>query len=1087
MRERTSLGTPRLIEAGFPCHQVGAETRRERGASSALPPLYYLHVWWARRPLTPSRAAVLASILPADTDPDWFLRQLGIERVEAVVNGVPWILTGSLLERVKRDNDGSEYLDMNSYIANAMVSEQERRASCRDIIRRLREREPSFREHPILDRWETESAPLPEPFPQQGSRVQVRRVAADPAHTKERLNFKDSGLPARLLGDSFSWDIEDLYGYDRAFNHQSDLVGSDFLILDPTAGGGSIPFEALRLGMQIVANELNPVACVILEASLRYPVSYGESLSDDIRRWATRLLERVNRQTSGFFPRGQALPQEEKRRLEAHLVKCPELIPAYDYEEPQDYIFARQVTCPHCGGEAPLLNTCWLTKNDDPWGVRIVPDGQKTGGKVTFETYRVVSGKGPLGENPNFATVSGGNGLCVHCGQAISADEIKAQARGESPLGKWKDRLYAVVAVRLQPNLDKNGKPRKYKTGPRAGEIMTEKVRYFRAPNAKDLEALAQAEKYLEEHCREWEAKGLIPTETIPTGNKTAEPLRVGMTRWCDMFTPRQLVGHVTMVEELNRLKPEILKDLGPDRGRAVVTYLQFVIDKCVDYNSRQTRWVPQRSIVTGTFGRHDFSVKWTFGEMVFSGPHSGAAWALDQVVEAYEEIAKLVEPVRDRLGRDVPVPRVICSTAAKMDLPDRSVDVICMDPPYYNNVQYAELSDYFYVWEKRTLKDLYPELFQRRLTNKQDEAVANPARDGSNAQAAKRYQEMMAEIFGECRRVLKDDGIMTLMFTHKTQEAWEALTRSLMETGWVITSSMPVESEFGDSLHQKDKAAAASSVFLSCRKRMRQDRSPTLWSGFGGSGVVPEIQRAVLRGLEEMERLHLGPVDEMVASYGRALRVLSERWPVLEGDEPVSPTRAMNEAAAVVAQYQVERITKGRLKVADLDSETAFCLVVLSVFGVSQFPYDQALNLSRSLGLRLRQCDEGYSVENRAVGMNREVRQGQRTRLTGQAGESASAGYYAPLVVSGSRVRLVMPEERNRGRVLEDPKTQWDWLHGVLLSYRDRDIPGVRAFLEFAPARRMEVVTDILSVWASQVGDEGLVKEARAILFGLR
>ena len=118
------------------------------------------------------------------------------------------------------------------------------------------------------------------------------------------------------------------------------------------------------------------------------------------------------------------------------------------------------------------------------------------------------------------------------------------------------------------------------------------------------------------------------------------------------------------------------------------------------------------------------------------------------------------------------------------------------MDPPYYNNVQYAELSDYFYIWQKRTLKDLYPELFTRRLTDKNREAVANPARDGS-AQAAKvAYERMMREIFAECRRVLKDDGLLTLMFTHKSQDAWETLIRSLIETGWIITASFPVESE---------------------------------------------------------------------------------------------------------------------------------------------------------------------------------------------------------------------------------------------------------------------------------------------------
>lgn len=1085
MAGEISLATPRLIEAGFPCHQVGAETTRERDTGKA-PPTHRLHVWWARRPLTPSRAAVLASILPAGTDPDWFLRQLGIERVEALVNDVPWVLTSPVLKLVESGPQG-EYLTVNPRVVREMTREQVRRARVRDTIATLMTKEPSLSDDPVLRRWKNKSAAFPEPLPPEGSTLRVRRLAADPNYTNRLMELKESEAVQKVLGRRLALDAQDLYGYERAFGRLGRIADRRQLVmLDPTAGGGSIPFEALRIGLTVIANELNPVAAVILEATLRYPLMFGTSLAEKIRLWGSLLLANVDRVTSPFFVRGGPLPTEERRRLELHLARSPELVQVYDYEEPVDYLYVRQVTCPHCGGEAPLLNTCWLSKDDDPWGVRVVVDGSKTNGKVTFQPYRVVGGKGPLGEAPNMATVSGGAGICVHCGQAISAEEIKAQARGESKLGGWQDRLYAVAVVRLQPKLDKNGKPRRYKSGERAGEIITEKVRYFRAPNDGDLDALAKAQAYLQKRWPQWEAEGLIPTESFPPGNDM-RPVHYGMIRWCDMFTPRQLVGHLTMVEELNKLEKDIIAELGLERGRAVVTYLQFVIDKCLDYNSRQTRWEYTRRIVKGTFGRHDFSVKWTFGEMILSGPHSGIAWALDQVVDAYSGIAELVEPVRSRFGKDLLFPRIMHGTAASMDLPDRSVDVICMDPPYYNNVQYAELSDYFYVWQKRTLKDLYPHLYERRWTNKQDEAVANPARDGSSAEAAKRYERMMAEIFAECRRVLRDDGIMTLMFTHKTHEAWETLTHSLIDSGWVITSSMPVESESAESIHQKGKAAAASSIFLSCRKRMGgPSEERALWRDRQGGGVAREIRDAVRRGLEEMNPLRLSPVDEMVASYGRALRVLSERWPVIEGDGYVSPTRAMNEAAAVVAQHRIMNLTKGRLQVDDLDAETAFSLVVLSVFSVSEFPYDQALNLSRSLNVRLVERAGNYNVESRVVGMNRFVRQSRRARIAARDAIE-STGYQAPLVISGSKVRLIMPRERDRERLLDRPQTQWDMLHGVILSYQSGDMPSVRSYLDRYPTRQVDIVIDLLSVWLEQVGDERLAKEARAILFGLR
>jgi len=1074
----------RLIEAGFPCHQVGAETQRERDTGLA-PPTHRLHVWWARRPLTASRAAVLGSLLPADTDIDWFLRQLGIEQVQADVNGVRWVLTGKLLERVKTLYPGEEVLPVNDIVLRALEKEQERRRRNRQIIQQLVQAEPALRAHPVVMRWEKDSTPIPEPFPVAGTELRVRRVAADPAHANERIEFANTEA-ARVLGKPIRWDPEDSYGYGRAFEHTPELATKPMVVLDPTAGGGSIPFEALRLGHRVIANDLNPVAAVILYATLDYPLRFGSELASDIEYWGRLLVSHVGKEMKDVTP-FSPLPNEELEHLRQHCRECPELVDQFSGPEYDQValLYTRQVTCPHCGGEAPLLNTCWLSKSGQKWGVRIVTDGKKRGGKVFFKPYRIVKGdRGPNGEDPNFATVSGGVGLCVHCKQAIPAEEIKAQARGESPHGMWQDRLYCVVAVRYQPKLDKSGRPQRYLSGERAGEIQTEKVLFFRAPNARDLEALQEAERRLAERWAEWEAQGLIPTERIPEGHKTAEPLRVGMQRWCDLFTPRQLLGHLILVEELNRLKPEILRQHGEERGRAIVTYLQFAIDKCLDYNSKQTRWEYTRGIVKGTFGRHDFSIKWTFGEMVFAGPNSGVAWALSQVIDAYKGIARLVAPLRkDFRQGEFPV-RILCGTAANMAIPDRSVDLICMDPPYYNNVQYAELSDYFYVWQRRTLGDLYPDLFQRRLTNKQEEAVANPARDGSVKKATETYERMMREIFHECARVLKDDGILTIMFTHKTHDAWEALTRSLIESGWIITSSMPVESEAASSIHQKDVAAAASSIFLTCRKRVQGSSAPATWSGFGGTGVAHRVREAVRQGLKEFAPLELNPVDEMVASYGRALRVLSENWPVYDGDEPVGPTRAMREASAVVAHYQMERITEGRLRVQDLKSEAAMAVTLFGIFGLGQFAYDEALNLSRSLGIRLEEAAAGYRLQDGMIGVNSEP-SGRRGRRASKDHEE-EIQYHAPLLRNGSKLRLALPEERHPSRI-ESPQTEWDIMQGAILAYRQGDVPLARAYIEQHAGGRSHVIIDLLRVWANKVDSADLRKEAEALLFGLR
>jgi putative DNA methylase len=195
-----------------------------------------------------------------------------------------------------------------------------------------------------------------------------------------------------------------------------------------------------------------------------------------------------------------------------------------------------------------------------------------------------------------------------------------------------------------------------------------------------------------------------------------------GVTRWCEMFTSRQLLGHITLTEELRRMGPEIIGDLGEDRGRAVITYLQFAIDKGIDYNSKYNRWIAQRGSISGTFSRHDFSLKWTFGEMIFTGPNSGAAWGLDQIIDAYSGIAALVEPMHRRVAAGAELPlEILHGTAAHLaGVADHSADLVCLDPPYYNNVQYGELSDFYYVWQRRTLRDLYPDVYARRLVNRQ-------------------------------------------------------------------------------------------------------------------------------------------------------------------------------------------------------------------------------------------------------------------------------------------------------------------------------------------------------------------------------
>ncbi len=404
------------------------------------------------------------------------------------------------------------------------------------------------------------------------------------------------------------------------------------------------------------------------------------------------------------------------------------------------------------------------------------------------------------------------------------------------------------------------------------------------------------------------------------------------------------------------------------------------------------------------------------------------------------------------------------------------SVDLVCMDPPYYDNVQYSELSDYYYVWQKRTIGDLYPGYFDNRLTNKDDEAVANKERHGSTALAKAEYEERMKGIFSECRRVVKTNGLMTLMFTHKQQDAWETLTRSLIDAGWIITSSFPVESEFGGSTHQKDLASAASSIFITCRKSQREQAKPSSWS-FGPLAVQRQIETAVVDGLKEFEKLKLNAVDRMVASYGRALKVLSENWPVMEGDELVSPSRAMQEASRVVAIQEIERISKGKVTVDQLDAETRMAVMVLGLWGHSELPYDDALNLSRSLNIALETKQAGYGVGDSAVGINSE----ERTRTTAQRGHD---GFHAPLLRRGSQLRLVQPDQRANQR-LAKPQTSWDAFHGLLAAYAEGGEFQARGYLKDRTEQNA-IILGLLDVWIAEVDDDKLREQAEQLRYEL-
>ncbi|MBO6035750.1 MAG: DUF1156 domain-containing protein, partial [Acetobacter sp.] len=547
----------------------------------------------------------------------------------------------------------------------------------------------------------------------------------------------------------------------------------------------------------------------------------------------------------------------------------------------------------------------------------------------------------------------------------------------------------------------------------------------------------------LEEKHLEWEVENVLPTEEIPWGNKTPEPLRYGMKRWVDMFNPRQRLCHGFAVETFKELwaeaeaqtQQELQQDPPENQGktktknevnpvtRAAFIYLSLALDKVADRSSRLSRFNGSAHRIVNTFDRHDFSFVWSYAEMPPAVTGKGYEWALAQVGKCIKELIELCgneEETKENnslfnIGNTAlqqathkqPKLRFLCGDGGHMpSVGTASVDVVVMDPPYFDNVMYAELSDFFYIWLKRTAGLVEPALFLRRFTDKETEAVANTAllnslkdhQEKSEAEsdddipkgkkkkeksaaflAKEAYQEHMGRIFRECRRVLKASGVLCLVFAHKAAGAWDALTMGLMEAGFVITSSWPVASESEASLHIRDKAAVKSNIFLICRpKEEKKGKGEThYWED-----VEPCVAKEVRARMQEFQEAGLSGLDIYLASFGPALEQFSRYWPLERGTPKtrtapkkrgrssqelppltpeeekalymVTPEDALDAARKEVQKWRLEQISRNKNNHADLDAPTRFFVLAWDTFKGAVFPYDEALCLSRVVGIDL-------------------------------------------------------------------------------------------------------------------------------------
>ena len=782
-----------LISKWFPITEVSVESVRER-STSQVPGVTSLHVWFARRPLTTSRAAILFTSLTSTSDRKRVLRILGIP----------------------------ENVD-------------------------LREAEEKV------------------------------------------LRAKATGL--KLSKNPFWWDRAFKYTPTREdldwFRNKMGKLRpfKEYVIVDPMAGGGSIPFEAMRLGLPIVAGELNPVAFICLKGTLEYPTRFGRKLLSAVESFCKEVHKEAKAELEEFFPRLAG-------------------------EKVYTYLWGRSVKCPSCGLVVPLSPNWWIVKakkDEDSIAVKVATP--EVGERCSFEIVR-----GPIsnGLNPNKGTTKGGQVECPRCNTVMSSEEVKQVARN----GRMGHQLYCVCTK----DMGVGKKRAKWD---------------FRAPTHEEYIAIENAEKRLKEKLPVWKAQNIVPTENFPETANDTRPIQYGMPRWCDLFNPRQLLTHLIYLEKFLQAKERLF--VGKQRSSeewdiaaAITTYGAMVFDRCIDNNCLLSIWNVNRTAVAHAMGLQAFPFKWSYAEWNQLVPKGGYDWALSKVLNALEEIIEL-------FPENPGAPTIYCGTATKIPLKDKSVPCIVVDPPYAANVMYGEVSDFFYVWLKRLLGDIFPEAFKTTLTEKEEEAIANPARFKGMGRSAKKlaledYKTKMEACFREMYRILQDDGVITVMFTHRTAEAWSSLATALMNADFTFISSWPVHTEPPDKYGKRGKGVLKITVLLTCRKR--EANHPGIWEH-----IVEELRAVAKQKIEEFSKLGIEEPDLKVSVYGPVLGRFADYYPVKTATgKEIDPLEALDLVTDVLNEKFLQEAS-----IQNADKETAAYINLLATFPHTETEYEEA------------------------------------------------------------------------------------------------------------------------------------------------
>ncbi|MBU0491437.1 MAG: DUF1156 domain-containing protein [Chloroflexi bacterium] len=811
-----------------------------------------------------------------------------------------------------------------------------------------------------------------------------------------------------LIATIVDWDQVN-HGNSEAIQEAQRLVRQAFpdeppRLLDPFMGGGATGLEALRLGCETHAVELNPVAHLIELCTLVYPQLYGQPetrivqqgslavemevnpLAEDVRKWGEWVLERAREEIGHLYENPVHQTSEVSETSE---VSGPTIV---------GYLWARTVTCPNpaCRAEMPLARQWWLAKTGNR-KVALKPVVDHANKRVTFE---VVSGKALKGLDPSQGTTRQGAATCLVCNQSVDGAFLQ-QAGMEGQLGQ---RLIAVI-------YDQEGSGKGYRSSTAADESLFERACQI----LQELQA---------------ENEGLVPNEPVDPRRPSAAArglsavTRYGMSSFGDLFNPRQVLALSTLGLLVRAAHDAMLANgMDATRARAIVTYLAMNVDRLADFLSTMCTWTSGGEFVGHTFVRQALAMVWDYAEVNPFSSSSGN-WT-----GSLEWITRVIEHAASASSRPATVQQ---STATRTLYADNHFDAVITDPPYYDATPYSDLADFFYIWLKRSISFLYPDLFRTPLTPKSSEIIQHTARHSGDESAAKTfYEQEMTRAFIEARRVLRPDGIFVVVFAHKSLAAWETLLNSLLEAGLVVTASWPLHTERSSRIRAQGTASLASSIFIVCRVRAAETEGYL-------DDVREELTAVIRERLDFFWQQSIRGADFFISAIGPAVAVFGRYSQVYRLDgTPVGVDTLLDTVQALVSEYALDRILNtsaalpssslgtgsaggGAARVGGVDAPTRYYILHRWAYGAARIPFDDAMRLAMALGVDV------------SVLMDRRGLLQQSGETVGLLGPRERAG------VSG----LGLPDKAGR------PAPVVDVLHRAAVLWERGDRPALAEFL---------------------------------------